>query len=68
MTGNELAALVGRTGTLGGDTLPLRVTVVDAKWRWGHLRYVVEHAGATATVAAERVRLDPKEEGDGIAR
>ena len=58
MTTQELAAYLGRTGTLTGDTLPVSVTVTDARVSYGVLRFVVTNGLGVATVNADRVTLD----------
>lgn len=54
----DLAALIGRRGILHGDTLPVSVTVTDARLAYGVLRYVVTNGLGVATVNADRVTLD----------
>jgi hypothetical protein len=59
MTPAELAAFTGRTGVLRGCTLPIPVTVIEAKLAYGVLRFVVCSTieGFEATVNSDRVTL-----------
>jgi len=70
MTGTELAALVGRVGTLQVQGLRVPIVILDAKRAYGCTRYwVTPHLGTKAPnrqshgaewVSADRVTLEDK--------
>lgn len=58
MTIQEMAALVGKTGTVFAGGFRVRVTVRDVKIAWGKTRYAVTPVEGSGEITVESIELD----------